>query len=352
MVLRPAKKRQPFFDLVKLTMMLWVVWGHLGLYGIVDSEASIYMDNAKIGVNMPVFFVLSGYFAASTFERKGWLDIVARAGSYVWPHVTIPLVSAMLWMVVFRVGAVSALGHVHFYWFLRTLAMVYLLCALVYRLANKDLWRWLLFGLAYLAMVFWPETLRFWWCSQVIHMYPYFVFGLMVLSRHEFHLDKRVSAACGAVFLLAVFFGGDFVSRGMNFWKSSPYWEALLHSRKWLFTFFARTAVGIAGSIFVLSLAGSLAKLFPHVRRLAPLGLTSLGVYVVHEYPLILIGKYAAFSPAPAWSRWIIAIGWFLACHFAVLLIRHFSASRFLFFGDEAWMRRRLATIFHKCGAR
>ena len=340
--------REPCFDLVKVAMMLWVVWGHLGLYGIVEAEPLIYMANAKIGVNMPVFFVMSGYFAASTFTKKGWSDILARAGSYVWPHVTIPIVSAMLWVVVFNMDLRSALGNVHLYWFLRTLALVYLLCALIYRLVADDKWRWFLFALTYLAMIFCPTSFRFWWCGQVIHMYPYFVFGLMVLRRHRFHLGTRVSLCCGVVFISAVMLGGDFISTGMNFWESFPYWESVFGDVKWFITFFARTAVGITDSIFVLFAAEFLVKRIPCIQRLAPMGLTSLGVYVVHEYPLILINKYAALPPAPAWSRWIIAIGWFLACHFTVRLIQHCKVSNFFFFGDEAWMKNVLSKLSNR----
>ena len=67
-------RRDPLFDVVKAVMMLLVVWGHLGLWGIVAQEPGslVRMANAKIGVNMPIFFVLVGYLALSTFEKGSW----------------------------------------------------------------------------------------------------------------------------------------------------------------------------------------------------------------------------------------------------------------------------------------
>ena len=343
-----VNRRQVAFDLVKMAMMLWVVWGHLGGYGIVEKAENICMDNAKIGVNMPVFFVMSGYFAASAFAKLNWSKILSRTILYIWPHITVPLSCALLWIVAFGMDARSAINNVHLYWFLRTLAMIYLLCATVFCCSSSYRTRWILFGGAYVMMLFWPQSLRFWWCSQVIHMYPYFVFGLMVLSRHRLYDNAVISIACGVAFLSAVFLFGDFVAIGMNFWKSEPYWESVLFDCRWFVTFFARTVVGISGSIFVLFLADILEKKICWVRMLAPLGLTSLGVYVVHEYPLILMQKYVSFTPAPAWSRWFMAIGWFLVCHVAVCVILHFRSIRIFFFGDESLVRNVLLQVFAK----
>lgn len=87
-------KRKDSFDLVKMLMMLWVVWGYLGLCGLVAADRSVYMENEKIGVNMPVFFVMAGYFAAATYHNYKWSKIVSRVVSYMRPHVTLPFVCA------------------------------------------------------------------------------------------------------------------------------------------------------------------------------------------------------------------------------------------------------------------
>lgn len=341
--------RQSSFDLVKMAMMLWVVWGHLGGYGIVEKTQTVFMDNAKIGVNMPVFFVMSGFFAASTFTKADWAKIFSRTILYIWPHITVPLTCAILWIVAFGMDVRTAINNVHLYWFLRTLAMIYLLSAAIYCFSRGDRMRWFLFVVTYIAMLFWPQPLRLWWCAQVIHMYPYFVFGLMVLSRHRIDNNPIVSLACGGIFLAVAFFAGDFVALGMNFWHSSPYWESVLFDLRWFTTFFARTTVGICGSIFVLFLAEVLGSKMHWVKFLAPLGVTSLGIYVVHEYPLILVQKYVSFTPAPAWSRWIIAIGWFLVCHFIVLMIRRYKYSGFFVFGDEEWLKLRITKLLLLC---
>lgn len=50
--------------------------GHWGLWGIVIQKTGllIRMANAKISVNMPIFFMIGGYLALSTFEKSFWFD--------------------------------------------------------------------------------------------------------------------------------------------------------------------------------------------------------------------------------------------------------------------------------------
>ncbi len=345
-----SRRRQAAFDIVKMFMMLWVVWGHLEAYGIVEKTRTICMDNIKIGVNMPVFFVMSGFFAASAFNKTDWGKILSRAMLYIWPHITIPLLSVLVLMLVCGFDLMSSLRNVHFYWFLRTLAMIYVLCAVICRISRRDCVRWALFASAYVAMLFWPQSLRFWWCAQVIHMYPYFVFGLMVLSKCRLYERPICSIICGAVFLCVAFLCGDFAKEGMNFWLASPYWESVLFDLHWFVTFFARTMVGICGSIFVLFTADVLVRTLPWMRLLAPLGLTSLGIYVLHEYPLILVHKYVSFTPAPAWSRWIVALGWFLFCHVVVLLINRYKISRVVVLGDYDLLYKIFSRNYNRLG--
>ena len=87
----PVNDRNPIFDIAKALMMLWVIWGHLGRYNVVSPETSVCMLNAKIGVNMPMFFVIGGLFAASTFATADWSKLFARAISFVWPQMFIAI---------------------------------------------------------------------------------------------------------------------------------------------------------------------------------------------------------------------------------------------------------------------
>lgn len=327
------------FDVVKALMMLWVVWGHLGLYKVVVSDSSIYMSNAKIGVNMPVFFVIGGLLAASTFERADWSKLTARTVSFMWPQVAVAILYSIGIAVV---GGGGAFSWVMRMWFLHTYAIIYILSAIVFRCIDTDKRRWMFFLILYVAMLLWPGCLRISWFAQVIHMFPYFVFGLMCLRKKALYLDWCVGCSCGALFLVSVFLQGDSSVNGMNFWKVNAHWKVVLFNWHELFTFFARTVVGICGSVFVLFAINSLMRVMPHLTWVSQFGMTSLGIYVIHEYPLCVVGGYLSL---PAWSRWIVALAIFLMCHFFVGVVKHFSITRFAFFGDEKMLAEGLRKL-------
>ena len=187
------------------------------------------MLNAKIGVNMPVFFVIGGLFAASTFATADWSKLIARTISFVWPQV---VVAILYGAGVALVGGSGAFSWVMGMWFLHTYAIIYILSAIVCRCADTDKKRWMLFLFLYAAMLFCPSRFRINWFAQVIHMFPYFVFGLMVLKKKALYVDWRIGCLCGAAYLLAVFLQGDSNANGMNFWKVNAHWKVVLFSPK------------------------------------------------------------------------------------------------------------------------
>ena len=329
--------RNAIFDIAKAFMMLWVIWGHLVHYKVVESDVSIYMLNAKIGVNMPVFFVIGGYLAASTFLKADWAKLISRTVHFMWPQVAVAVFYALLLAIVGGHGR-GAFSWVMCAWFLHTYAVIYLVSAIIFRMTDDDRKRWALFFLCYLAMLFWPSRFRLSWCGQVIHMFPYFVFGLMCLRKKALHLDWRIACACGALYLAAVFLQGDSNLNGMNFWKVNAHWKIVLLNWHEGMTFIARTAVGICGSVFVLFTVNLLIKVVPRIAILSSFGMTTLGVYVLHEYPLCLLGRHMPISPLPVWSRWLVAICWFVVCHCLVVMLKRRAFVRFAFFGNETWL--------------
>jgi len=339
--------RNPLFDVVKALMMLWVVWGHLGLYKIVESGVSPYMRNAKIGVNMPVFFVVGGFLAASTFAKADWAKLISRAVHFMWPQVAVAGLYAVLLSIVGGHGS-AAFSWVMNAWFLHTYAIIYIVSAIIFHITVDDKKRWALFLCVMIAMLLCPSRCRISWCGQVVHMFPYFAFGLMCLKKKLLYQDWRIGFACGILYLAAVFLQGDSNVNGMNFWKVSACifnWHDGVVNWRESATFVARTVVGISGSIFVLFSVNALIKAVPRVAMLSSFGTTTLGVYVFHEYPLCLLGWHVSICPLPAWSRWFVAIGIFLSCHFVVVMLKRYWITRFVFLGDEKMLSDALRRL-------
>lgn len=340
--------RLPLFDVTKALMMLWVIWGHLGLYGIVSVPEGNYphLLNAKIGVNMPVFFVISGYFAASTFVKGGWSKVAARAVGFLWPQTALAACVAAVGLLL-AMDFSESVEYLLSIWFLRTMLVVYLLAAFAYKLFKSDGFRWLAMAGIYGLMIFLPGGLKSFWIGQSAHMFPYFVFGLMVLRRRELFKDVGISLLCGLFFFAVVLLEGSTPTVGMSFWNGVTHWTDVIASPYNIVTFFARTAVGISGSVFVLFVVDRLLRVCPRLSFIGTLGTTTMGVYVLHEVVLINAGARLSLLPLPSWSRCLVAIAYLLICHLVVALVRRYSVSRFLFFGDEkraeavfAWVRR------------
>lgn len=356
---RVPGRRDPLFDLAKALMMLWVVWGHLGLYRIVAQEpdSPIWMANAKIGVNMPMFFVVGGYLAHSAFQNGTWSKIAVRIIRFIWPMASFGAFFGLVlvlcgkgngirWFLEFCLGRV-----LHGHWFLRTFAGVYLLSSFVFRTCRTNRGKWLGFSLLYVAMLFVPLGYQhcLYWIGgrETIHMFPYFAFGLLVLRTTPWWRSNMLSILSGIVFLSIVFLEGDSAENGMNFWNASTYWRAIFLDRHGLLCLIARTVVGITGSVFVLWTVDLALRLVPQLSTFAVFGTTSLGVYVLHEWPMEKLGNTGvAFLPFPEWTRWPVALAWFLACHLAISGIRKIHLFQLVFFGDEKWLYAIIGRLF------
>lgn len=333
--------RDPLFDVVKFLMMVWVVWGHLGLYGVVTDGAPQWLLNAKIGVNMPVFFVISGMLAASTFAKGAWAKVFLKVLRFMWPQFVFALLCGTLLFARSHQAAsfVAGFESVMMYWFLRIIAVVYLVAFVVNRICPTVGWRWIGHGLCYLGMLFWPPCLKSELFDQVIHMYPYFVVGLMILRHHEVFRNPVWVVGTTLVFSFVVLFEGDSSANGMNFWRVSTDWRTVFGHVQDLVTFIARPFVGLIGTISLLGVVGFALSRFPALGRLAVLGTTSMGVYVIHEWPMSLLGQVSC-CPLPSWTRWGVALAWFLVCHCVIMIINRSDVLSMLFYGR--WRSKKI----------
>lgn len=357
------KVRDPVFDVVKWLVMVFVVSGHVAGNDITyrgDSSLTLFFGNFTMAVSMPLFFMISGYFAVRAFENGNVSKIIARIVGFLWPLASF---GAVFGAVLFICGKASWLKMIAYplvrayggSWFLSTLATIFAISAVVFRYVKTDKMRWFVFCLVYVALFFTAgqggiaSLFRF---SSILHMFPYFVFGLMVLKPFEVYKISLVAIPCGIFLLAVVFLEGDVRSNGMAFYWVPSDWQTVVADGHLLLCFFARTAVGIAGSIFVLWAVDKLLKLVPQLSRLAVFGTTTLGVYVMHEWPLMQIHKYFQFEPLSSYWRWPLALALFLTCHYFTVLIRRYSISKFIFFGDEKLLSSKLDLVFTKCFSR
>jgi len=181
-----------------------------------------------------------------------------------------------------------------------------------------------------------------------MHMFPYFVFGCCILSKRDVHKEILLPILCGIFFVTVACLEGDIRTNGMGFYWVSSYWKDMLLTRHGLLCFLGRTAMGVTGSVFLLSLFYWLTKAIPRLGVLAVFGTTTLGVYVLHERIFEYAVRYLPIFPLDHRWCWPLPLAIFFFFHCLIVLIRKWKLTRIAFFGDERWLTDKLAALQRK----
>lgn len=337
------------FDVAKALVMLLVVGGHLQGNGIVANTnewIDPYYGNFTVGVDMPLFFMISGYFSANSLQNGSWGKVIARTIGFVWPVIMFGAIfgaiiyltgTKPLWKVLLYPAARVAFAD----WFLLTIAIIYLSCALIMRVCKTTPQMVILFGALYIALIFAPRQLPFHWTSNVMHMFPYFAFGVFALRRYKLYKKAFLAIPAGLLFLITVLLEGDATTNGMSFYTVETDWHTFISDWHIFLCFWARTVVGISGSLFILWGLDKLcsSSRFKFLGNVAIFGTTTLGVYVMHQWPLVQVRDFE-LMPAPLLGqwKWPVALLVFLVCHLITLALRRSTVLNFVFFGNEKWL--------------
>lgn len=337
--------RDPIYDFLKGVMMLLIIGGHLvGLKVIAPTvkEGVSYFSNFCIAVEMPVFFIISGYFARKTLDDRNIWKILSNLANFIWPMISFGwLFGLILWLV----GSIDFMAMVKYpivmargLWFLRVLFWVYLLSAVICYFARQTWMRNILFLLAYVALLFNPIVSHHWIMHEEPHMLPFFVFGLLCLRRYELHKLWRVAMPCGVVFLTIVFLEGNVHTNGMRFYAVDPTWTGCFGTLRVTICTFGRFVVGITGTVFLLWLTARLLDLLPRLSILAVFGTTTLGVYVIHQWVLARLSCLSFFPLSGAYC-WTVAVVAFGACHMCISSICRMEILNNVFFSPWKLVR-------------
>ena len=339
-------KRNPVFDVAKAFLMYFVILGHLRAAGIVVGTAEPAWRLAMVvGASMPCFFAISGLFAAKAFETRNWPKVLFRTIRILWPMASFGIVFGSLLVLRghgFRSLLTTPFNLFQTLWFLRTLAIINVISAMVFLVGKKRTTRLVLFALAYVVLVLLPRSFPWYrYGKEVMHMLPYFAFGLFFLERVLEHSALPFAIVSFLFFLLVAFFSGQVAHNGMGFYWVSAHWRDMLLTKRGLVCFFGRTAMGIAGTVSLLWGFRWILSKVPPVSHLAPLGTTTLGVYAMHQWILARIGTHfhPPFPLSNEW-KWAISGAILLVCHVVVVLISRNKFIHFFFFGDDLILRR------------
>ena len=315
-------KRDPYFDVVKAFAMLLVVAGHTRwAYGCQVGNPPI--DNFIVGMNMPVFFMISGYFAAKTIWDGDWRKLAKHIVGYFWPLAVASCIFAVLAVLLNIDGSEKGLiGYAGRYflfplWYLWCLAICFVvtfLTACIPKISPLVA----VIGI-YCVLLFLKGV---WYIGNVRAMLPHFLFGLFVLRKWPLWKNRLLGAICLLAYLIFVVTSNSFRLNGLSFYTGATDWSSFVAEPINIVLLFARTLLGFVGSVGIMWLICEIVCKFPDVGiLLSPLGKTTLGVYIFHQWILARCVEYL-----PIGSSFVATLGFafilFGVCHYITIVLK------------------------------
>lgn len=286
------KTRNPLWDLVKFAAILIVVFWHVQKAAEMSAGQPV-VTNLIVNMNMPLFFLISGYFSYGLVSGGDWKKFGWRVLGYFWPLMILSIVFNFFEWALGLPGYVDSFpkevlkGFLVGGWYLYVLAMCVASVFLCFRLRGGVKTRIASLVLLFVASLFIRHA---WWVPYFRHMFPFFVVGFGVKAMKNVEVEKmltwKAGVPCLALYILAAVLEGTAYQHRLYFYGVDSFWWGLTADWQAPIWELAHYALGILGSVGVMWAIVAFLKVAPIVGKLAPLGETTLGVYLLHQWLL------------------------------------------------------------------
>lgn len=276
------KKRILYWDLIKFFAIFLVVYGHVIQY--LNPVNRILWDSVIesciFSFHMPLFMIVSGYFARSLFKKDIKEIIKNKFVQLVLTSVTTYFITGVILIFlrhtpVFE-GFKILLGKcITSYWFLKALFIFYVLTSALYLISKKNK---LLAILSALLLLLLPTNILDY--VHCISMYPYFIVGLLLYKYEKifFHNKKLIVIVSALIYLMLSYF---YHPREYNMYNHLFSWNA-----EYLYLYVIRFIIGISASFVCIILIRKICTMFnghKTINFLAKIGTCTLGIYIFQQ---------------------------------------------------------------------
>ena len=286
-----SKGRDPYFDVVKAIAIIMVVFCHVMAIAPFGTFP-VWINNFRVGMNMPIFFVISGYFVWPMIESLEWRKLLRNVRSYLMPAFFAGIVYTTVDFMITPLSIYTILNRLTRSvfvdpWFITTLIECQLLLFVAWAVGRKMKWMILLIVLSLGVIMCRPSyihgDIHF---ACLLNMMPHFVFGAIVLRKYRYHFwENRVWGVISFVtFMSFVLLEGNADNNGMSFYTADSSISAF-RSARGAACFVARPVLGLLGSVGVMSLIKIALDAVPSLVGLAKIGTLTLGIYIFHLWP-------------------------------------------------------------------
>ena len=331
-----GQKRDAAFDVVRFVAMFMVVYWHVMSYrpGFDLETMPSYAANFIIAVNMPLFFIVSGYFSRRLHESGDWRRLANRLIGYFWPIAFFAVFFSALECFVWHKYAVSVLPLQSFKkflfgnWFFFTLAACDVFAFLAFR-AKRSLLA-VVCALAFAVCL--CSSGRIWYASSAVAMFPFYLFGLFALPSLLSCPRMFALTACfgGGAMIISTFLSGNIATNGLAFyWDRFDVWhpqfDKVLHM-------VLRFIVGSFGSLFIIGVVKLCLHALPRLSVLAVLGTETLGIYLLQGWLIRGVSNPFVSLDTAVWQLLVSSIAVFTIAFCIVKALK--------------WNRRVCDTVF------
>lgn len=287
------KERVLYWDVCKAIAIFLVIWGH-SLQNLTTDNNYWLEDGISqilISFHMPLFMIISGYFAYSSLQKSFALVIRKKVVQLLLPSVVWGIIISSIAMAFHCDFTLSRLLYIaentiYSYWFLKSLFMCYFLVML-----GTYIYRWGRIGAIIVFTIFLLGIGEYLNYASTISMIPFFCFGLL-LRRYEnmiFNNAKIIVTLSICIYCFC-----------MTTWRSEDY-NIYLHPFAWrgeeLKCYLIRCLIGISGSVILIFFVR-----YIHIKNavsrisafLADIGTKTLGIYLIQA--LFAEGVFKMFA--------------------------------------------------------
>lgn len=311
-------KREIAFDVAKFIAIFMVVFGHVQT-ATGMTWGSPYIKNIIIGVNMPFFFVISGNFVRRMNVDGKWRYLFIRISSLLWPALLVSVFFFIVKIIMNPSGDFSPiewlLGKFSSFWYLWVLCACITISFLIDNCPLKKCRG--MCGIAiFAAMMLVPSK-----CPHVdktLQMLPYFMIGRYLLKDIIGAIKRSPEIGLISLFayLLITCFSGNVYNNGMGFYWNHVSYVELFKSSSSIVFWIARMGTAVLGILAMFYAIDGLMR-SANVCKLSSFGVSTLGVYILHQDILAFLKPY--LSPSPVWVL-IVSFLLFIFCHYLVVI--------------------------------
>lgn len=321
-----GKTRIEFLDAIKAFAIFLVVCGHTLQY-LDKLETGKCLYDIIYSFHMPLFMVISGYFASSSLQKSFFFCFTKKFEQLILPVITWTILSFLLFFFTNKSSYHSE--FVGSYWFLRTLFACYLVTWCVKKCFRND---YLGFIISTIIFSLLPKGsfLQFNW------LYIFFWIGLFLKKHNNVLLESKNSKRFILILLCsAVVFIITYILKSISHINSILISLSTIKTSHW--SILLNFLVALSACFFLILLFSMKDKWAPIIKNI---GMHTLGIYLVQGFLLerifpLFFQLEIYHSLLSLLVTLLLSIIILLICNFIVDYSSRIKIINLLFFGNQ-----------------